>query len=103
MLDANLIKILFVLGVTILLLTNPLKTKKQSNNKKTAVSSPPAIIEEYCETINKNKCAYFKNVFASNKKRCKFKVSEYIFCDLKESCDELEHIFNEIKSCMEVQ
>ena len=104
MLDKNLVKIFFVVGVAILLLINPLKTKKTKNdNKKNVASSHPAIMEEYCETIDKNKCTYFKNVFASKKDKCKFKVSEYIFCDLQESCNELEHVFNNIKLCMEVQ
>mgnify|MGYP003973854835 CR=1 FL=1 len=103
MLDKNLVKIFFVVGVTILLLINPLKTKETNDNKKNVASSPPAIMEKYCETIDKKKCTYFKSVFASKKDKCKFKVLEYIFCDLKERCNELEHIFNNIESCMEVQ
>ncbi len=103
MLDKNLVKILFLMGVTILLLINPLKTKKQNNNKKNVASSPPVVMDEYCETIDKKRCTYFKKVFASHKEKCKFKVSEYIFCHLQESCNELGHIFNNIESCMESQ
>jgi len=105
MLDKNLIKICCIIGFTIVLLFNPMKTKVK--DKHSSPTNTPSlakhnyITEEYCETIDKNKCTYLKSVLASSKSDCKYQVSEYIFCDLKKKCNKRDEKFDNIKKCME--
>ena len=107
MVERDTLKIAFVVGLVVMLMLDPLKKgKREPQSTATAIGNSDSPVERkgflssYCDTISKSKCTYLKN--AIRKKKCKYKVSEYIFCDLKgpTSCNSLETLYGEIKLCM---
>ena len=57
-------------------------------------------LSSYCDTVSKSKCTYLKTAISN--KKCKYRVAEYIYCDLKgpTSCKTSETLYDEIKLCM---
>ena len=107
MVERDTLKIAFVVGLVVMLMLDPLKKgKRESQPTTTAIEKSDSPVEHtgflssYCDTVSKRKCTYLKG--AIKNKKCKYKVSEYIYCDLKghTSCKNLETLYGEIKLCM---
>ena len=96
----------FCRRLVVMLMLDPLKKEAESQPTTTAIEKSDSPVEHtgflssYCDTVSKKKCTYLKG--AIKNKKCKYKVSEYIYCDLKglTSCKNLETLYGEIKLCM---